>query len=96
MSYLDNTVGKTIANVTETTKYARDFMKEWRTFTATTITFTDGTSTTLMLDESEYDASTLTGVSPFDDDSAVGPCILTGQDGENADDCTTHLHEQVA
>lgn len=27
---------------------------------------------------------------PFHD---RGPCILTGADGENADDCTTHLHE---
>lgn len=28
------------------------------------------------------------------DDYEQGACILTGADGENADDCTTHDHEE--
>ena len=37
------------------------------------------------------EALTITEAAPF----PHGTCILTGEDGENPDDCTTHGHEAV-
>jgi hypothetical protein len=62
-------VGKTIADVTTRTVYARNLhYDDWECFEQTTLHFTDGTRASFAESTVEVDAETITENDPYEDD----------------------------